>query len=260
MKCSFLSRTRRLVLAVAILAPGFPAAAAAQAPTAAPTADAVIARYVEAIGGRQALESMQASRTVGTFEMPAAGVRGDLEVVTARPNLNHTSISIPGLGTITSGFDGTTAWSVNPMTGPRVLTGTERAQTVEQGEFDAMYRDPRLFQSIEMLGTREVDGETCHEIRFVWNSGRESRDCFSENTGLIIQSISSVESPMGSMEITNRMDDYREFNGVRFPTRVSQSVMGQEQIMTITGVEFEPIAQDAFTPPAEIQAIVAPGS
>jgi hypothetical protein len=260
MTLSLLLAARRSLVAAAVLALAIPSAAAAQAADTSPTADAVIARYVEAIGGRQALESVQGSRTLGTFEMPAAGVRGELEVLAGRPNLSRTTVTIPGMGTIESGFDGTTAWTVNPITGPRVLAGSEFRQAVEQAEFDAMFRDPRLFRSIEMVGPQEVGGEECYEIRFVWNSGREARDCFSAESGLLVRSIGAHEGPMGSAEVTTRLGEYREFGGIRFPTQIRQSVMGQEQVLGITSVEMDRLDAGVFDPPAEIDALVRTGS
>ncbi|MDQ3995697.1 MAG: hypothetical protein M3303_01625, partial [Gemmatimonadota bacterium] len=96
-----------------------------------PTGRAIIDRYVEAIGGRDAVLRHQSIRSVGTFEMPAAGVKGDLTVVQMAPNKMAMTIDLPGVGQMVSGYDGTVGWSINPMQGPRVLEGKELVQLRE---------------------------------------------------------------------------------------------------------------------------------
>ena len=47
------------------------------------------------------------------------------EMVQVAPNKMQMMTTIPGVGAIQVGFDGTTGWSVDPMQGPRVLAGKE---------------------------------------------------------------------------------------------------------------------------------------
>ena len=56
-----------------------------------------------------------------TMDMPAQGISATMEVMHIYPSHVYTKVDIPGMGSMTSGFDGDNAWSVNPMTGPRVF-------------------------------------------------------------------------------------------------------------------------------------------
>jgi hypothetical protein len=250
----------RSFLAIATVAVGaaLPGRAAAQAGL--PSPEAVLARYVEAVGGKAAFDAVQGSRTLGRFEMPAAGIRGDLEVLGRRPNLSVSIVTLPGIGTIRTGFDGTTAWTVNPMTGPRVMEGAELQQTIDQSEFEGAIRHPRLFQSMETVGTVDVNGNRCVELRLVLHSGRELRECFSTETGLLVRSVTSMENPMGRMETTTYVEEYGSFDGLRSPTRIRQQMMGQEQVVIVTSVSYETIPLEEFAPPADIRAILGSGS
>ena len=169
-----------------------------------PAADQVIEAYVEAIGGRDAHLATESLRSTGTIEMPAMGIRGEFEVVQLPPDRIVTRIELPGVGQILSGFDGTVGWSVNPLTGPMIMEGVELAQARERASLLAGLRDPEIVPERETVETAEYDGEACWRVRLRWRSGRETFDCYSEATGLLIASEESQVSPMGEIEVTMR--------------------------------------------------------
>src|SRR5262245_40448721 len=112
--------------------------ASAQAQGAAlPPAKDVIAKFVSATNASVVLAKHSSVRTKGRFEMAAQGVSGDLEISQARPNKSVLKINIAGLGQIEKGYDGTTGWDVNPMQGPRILSGKELDVVREESTFGA---------------------------------------------------------------------------------------------------------------------------
>jgi hypothetical protein len=93
------------------------------------------------------------------------------------------------------------------------------------------------------------------KVRLTWQSGRNTYDCYSEETGLIVGTIASQESNMGTIEAITLMDDYKEFGGMLMPTRMTIQIMGMEQIITLHEVHFDVVDDAVFVAPAEIQAI-----
>jgi len=242
-----------LVLAgVGILSPMTAGSVAAQA---LPDATTIIRRYVEAMGGAE-LRDKQGMVTEGTFSLPAMGTTGAMEVSQARPNHIVLHMTLPGIGDLRSGFDGTVGWSLNPLEGPRVLSGNELEQVRDDADFSATLRDERLVESMETIDRREVEGQACYRVRIVWKSGRETFDCYAIESGLLISTDLRTETVMGTVDATVLFSDYREFDGVRVPTRTVQKVMGQEMVMTVNSVRFEPIDPAVFELPAEIKALV----
>lgn len=248
------------VLAAALLV--LPAAAPAQqagAGEALPAAADLLARYIEAIGGREALLAHETTRTKGTFSMPAAGLRGEMDIVTGSPNRMVARITIPGLGAILNGFDGEVGWAKDPMMGARILQGEELKTMRDQSHELASLRDSSVVVSMETIERTEIDGRSCYKVRVSWRSGRESFDCYSVETGLMVASIHVQESPMGSVEMTSVMSDYKEFGGIVMPTRIVQRAAGTEQIMVIDSVEYDAVDASAFEPPPEIKALLTSG-
>jgi hypothetical protein len=201
-----------------------------------PDGRALIDRYVELIGGRDAVLSREFIRSTGQFQMPAMGVTGDLTAYQSQSGKNAVRVSIPGLGEIRSGFDGEVGWSLDPIQGPRVMDGEELEQTREEASFASSIRDESLVESVETLEQGEMNGEACWRVLVRWNSGRETTDCYSVESGLMVASVSSQESPMGTIQVTSLLSDYRELGGFLMPTRMTQQMMGQEQVMVFTDV------------------------
>lgn len=221
-----------------------------------PDAKRLIDRYVQAIGGRAAVLAPTSSHARGRFEIPAAGVRAELEIFVAQPDRMLTVITIPGLGEVRSGFDGTVGWSLDPMMGPRRFTGAELEATREQAQMLAAVRDPSLFTATETTELVEMGGEPCYRVRYLWRSGRETFDCFSSATGLLVASVATQVSPMGSAEVVTLFGEHRTFGGIRMPTRITQIAAGQQQVLVIDEVDFDDVDPAVFELPAEIRALV----
>lgn len=245
-------RTPAALLGAALLA----AAAAPAGAQPLPPAAQLIDRYVEASGGRDAMLSPESSRTRGRFELAAAGLSGQLEVVTLRPNRSATTVTIPGMGVIRSGYDGTHGWSMDPMMGARLMSGAELEALREQANPLAGVRDPSVYPTRETVERTEMNGQPCYRVRLVSTAGRESFDCYHVDTGLLVAQVATQESPMGSNQVTTLLSEYREFGGVRMPTRIVQDLGAMQQVITIDAVEFGGVTAADVNPPAEIHALM----
>ena len=93
-----------------------------------PPAREVIDRHLEAIGGREAVLAHSSSHAIGTIEVPAAGLKGTLEVFAAKPDKSLMRATLTGVGEIQEGYNGTVGWSISAMTGPTLLQGKQLEQ------------------------------------------------------------------------------------------------------------------------------------
>ncbi len=245
---------RRFLAALTLIAAA-PVAVAAQADL--PPASQLIDRYVEAVGGRDAIMSLPDSRTVGTFAMPSMGIQGSLEVFAARnPTRLLSVVDIPGLGVVRNGYTGEVGWSLDPNMGPRLLDGKELASMVEGASDAGSLRDASMFTTRETVEKTEMNGQPCYKVRLVWKSGRETFDCYSVDSGLLVATTANQETPMGNVEVVSMMDGYKRFGDVMTATKITQQMMGQEQVMTVDSVVYGPIDASKFVPPQEIQTLI----
>jgi hypothetical protein len=240
------------LVAIAVATAGAPGIAAAQA---LPAADQLISRFVEAVGGRDAVLRPRASQTTGTFELPSAGLKADIILVSQAPDRMASKMTIPGLGEMRTGYDGSIGWSLDPMSGARIMQGAELDAIREQSMALASVRDASLFKSRETVERTEVGGKACYRVKLVWQSGRESFDCYGADDGLLVATWTQAESPMGKTDVETRIEEYGEFGGVKMPVRTVQEMMGMQQIITISSVDYDNVDLSLLDPPAEIRAL-----
>ena len=221
-----------------------------------PAAQDIIDTYVEAIGGRDAALANPSMRMTGTVSVPAMGMSGQLEAIRGEDDDMLQRATISGMGEMLSGYTDGVAWASDPVMGARLLEGAEAAAMADQSDMLYMVRDASLFTSFQTVGEAEYGGEACWEIAFVFASGRETSECFSKDSGLMIASTMSQESPMGSMSVVTRYEDYEQYGDLTLPTTMRQSMMGQEQLMKIESIEFGGVDPSVFTPPAAVLTLI----
>jgi hypothetical protein len=222
-----------------------------------PEAGDVIARYQQAIGGADVLKGHTSIRSTGEFAMPAAGIVASFESVAVRPNRSRMRVEIPGFGEMRSGYTGEVAWAINPAEGPRLMDGAEARQAADEADFESALRLPRSIESMTTVERTTMGGRECLKVRLQWRSGRETFDCYSTETGLLIGSTFKQESHLGSIDAIVRYEDYREFGGMLLPTRVIVQAMGIEQVFTFSSVQFDAVPESELEPPAEITALIS---
>lgn len=238
---------RRAVAMTALVA----ASAGAQART----PEAILERYTKLVDPTGLLARLEGYQSSATMEMPAAGMNATIHSAQRRPNQMVVTIDIAGMGQMKQGFDGTTAWMINPMMGPRILPAEESKELQDGADFRAMGRSPDLFKAVEAADEVTVDGDVADCVRITWKSDRVTTECFSRASGLMTQSRATQSSPQGELEVVVRYHDYRTVAGLTIPHRIEQSLMGMQQTIKLTEVKPGPVDAKLFELPAEIQAL-----
>ena len=221
-----------------------------------PDARDVIDRYIDALGGRDAILSHAQRHVVGTMSVPAQGVSGDLEAFAMAPNVNFVRITIPGFGEFLQGFNGEVGWATNPAQGPMVMEDKMLEQSQRGAEFYSELHDPANFTSIETVETTEFDGKQCHKLKLVRTTGFEYFEYFDVETGLLVGNQGVQESVMGELETTSYFREYQEFGNRLFVVKTVQSAgPGLEQEFTITSIDDE-VDATVFELPADIKVLI----
>jgi len=242
--------TRSAAIVAALFAP---LVAAAQT---APSADAIIARHVTAIGGQDAVLRVKSITNTGTLEMPSAGISATMESFSA-PNRSFVRMTIPGIGDIKNGYDGTVAWEVNPMKGPRIKTDKEKVLAQEDADFyGTLLFSKERYQSTETVGAADFGGEKTWQVKTVLKSGKTTNEFFSVATGLRVGSTSAQESQSGTINVITIESDYKQFGLIKLATRNEMTTGAQKVVVTLTEVVLDAIATDAFALPEPVKALL----
>ena len=242
---------RALATAVALAA--FPLAARAQA---LPAAKDLMARHDAAVGGRAAIEKFSSMHQTGTFSIAAMGLEAPVDIYKAKPNMYLMKVVLGPVGEVMQGSDGKTLWIIQPQQGATILEGAPAEAMKANTDFFAGLHDPSLYKSAETIELADFDGRKCYKVKLVSNSGTESYEFFDASTGLRAGAMATVETPMGKVEQTSVPSDYKEFGGIKFPTRIV-SKQGQFDItITMTNVEFDKVDATTFALPDAVKALV----
>lgn len=245
----------RILFTAAAAALAAPAGARAQA---APTPAAVLARHMEAIGGRAALDKITSIKQEASMQIPALGMEATMEVLMAAPNKMATKVMLPGMGETMQGTDGTVAWDVNPMAGPRLLADKELAQLKQGADFRGnLAKGVELFSTAENQGAVDFAGEKAWKLRLVHKeTGIESFGYYSVATGLAIGMEMTQESPMGPLKATIVQSGYKDFGGIKFPTRTEMTMGPQTMVTVVKDVVLNAVPDSAFEVPAVVKPLI----
>ena len=224
-----------------------------------PPAKQVVDRYMEVTGAKALAGRFQGRHMVTEMSMPAMGMTMTMHLYQARPNKVLVKMEMPGMGSFSSGFDGTIAWSSNPMQGPRVLEGRELAEVLRQAEFDS-FDFAKVYDRMETVGERTVAGQPCWNVRMSSTQGAlqgmQADYCFDKESGLAVATTMKQVSQMGEVQVESVMSDYQSFDGLKMPTRTVTTMAGQEMVSTVKSVSHEPVDAALFALPPEVQALV----
>ena len=197
-----------------------------------PTVPEILAKYVQAIGGKAANEKIKTLTSKGTLELSPLNVKGTFESFAAAPNKSLIKTSLAGIGEIIEGFDGTTAWSINPLSGNRDKEGEELAQAKITYDFYRQTNLDKLYPKMELKGIEKVGGSDAYVI--VGTSGDLPSETFYFDTksGLLVRQDSIISTPEGKTPTKSYFEDYRDVNGVKLPFK-SRSTLPQFEVITI---------------------------
>ena len=219
-----------------------------------PKAEEVLAKYIEATGGEAAYKALRTRKITGTIEFVGAGISGDLEIWQQAPDKMKTVLNLENVGTVEQGTDGQTAWERNPITGDRLLDGTEKAAFLRQAAFNADLMTAELFDKVETTAKEDVDGTPCYVVVLTPAEGEPETRYYEVESGLMLKSKQTVETPMGAIPVESLVSDYREVDGIKVPFKSTEKLVGQEIQTTLDKVEHGvEIPEDAFEVPEGIK-------
>lgn len=246
--------TARLTRALGAAALAIAIAAGSATAQELPDARQVYARFIAATGGEAAIRGQNFRHVVAQMSMPLGTATMDLKY--ARPNKYVMKMEIPMYGTTSSGYDGRVGWTIDPQ-GARVLTGTALEQVARGADMDSNLNVLQRFPDMRTMERATVDGRACYRVRMVSVTADTVFNCFDVESGFLT-SVQAGSAAAGTAT-TVKMSDYKDFGGVKMPSRTVTTTGGQTLTVTIRSIVGAPIAASEFEIPAPIRALVAAG-
>ena len=242
----------RLTPLLAALVACAPAARAEVAPAARP----VLERYLAAVGGRAAVDSVHALHLKASIA--AFGLTGSTETWLRDPNL-RASATVIGPLEVLEGDDGTTAWHTDPSSGKVV---TVDGKDLEDARASVYFDADRWLDAdqgggrIAYSGVESDSGRRYDVLEISPPAGRSRRFWFDQQSGLVTRESTKKDQ----LEIVSTLSDYRWFAGRRYSCRQYTRIVGMpanDLSLTVDSVWVnEVIPDERFRPPLEDSAAV----
>lgn len=197
------------------------------------TAEQVIAKYVEATGGKANLEAIKDE----TLKMSGAmqGMTINITMIRKAPNKMYQLVDF-GVGQQKTVFDGEKGKS-SQMGQEQELSGAElEAMKIEATLNSYLYYD-KLGVKLELGGMEALNGKDAYKVNLIYPSGKKSTQYYDVESGFLVKSSNTVESAQGAMSITTEFADYKDVKGTKVAHKIIQGTPMGSIELTVTSVE-----------------------
>ncbi len=180
-----------------------------------PAASDVLAKSIDAIGGRAAIEAIQSTYTEATTEIKAQGMTVTTKIWTKGDSF-YVESDLPGVGMTQVWKKGDDIWSKDPIQGMRKLEGKEADQARWSTDPLLAARWNQYFDEAKTVARSTEGDQELLEVELT--KGDQTLTLFFDATSYMPAGQKFVQqTQMGSMPIRVMLTDYREIAGVKVP-------------------------------------------
>jgi photosynthetic reaction center cytochrome c subunit len=179
-----------------------------------PQPPAIVARYVEALGGADALGKVKSRVITGT--MTAFGHALPVEIYAKAPDLRASVTKSPRGESVTI-FNGNEGWASMMPRPPHQLEGSELDRASLEADFYFPLDVQKVFTSLRERPPQKVGDEQAYVVLGIRPGKPPVQLSFSEQSGLLLRMIYFTQTPLGRLPQQTDYADYRELDGVKIP-------------------------------------------
>jgi hypothetical protein len=223
-----------------------------------PTVDQLVAKNIEAKGGAAALRDLQTLRLTGKLLVQEGQIQLAYTQHKKRPDEVRGEASLQGMTQIEA-YDGKEGWRVSPFFGrkdPERMSADDVKALVEDAEIDGPLVDWQAKgNTIEYLGTEDVDGTPAHKLKVTRKNGDVSFVYLDPDHFLEIRVLTQRTRHGAYEEVETDLGDYEKAGGVFVPTSIEFGRKGgpDKQRIIIDKVEANvPVDDTIFHFPGQI--------
>ena len=200
-------------------------------PAAAQTVDEIIAKNIAAKGGMDKLKAVKTVRMTGRMTI-GPGIEAPVVMELQRPNTMRMDITLQGM-TLSQGFDGTKAWTLNPMGGskiPQEMSAEEKSMVEEQADIDGPLVDYKAKgHTAELLGKEKVEGADAYKVKLTLKNGVIRTFYIDAEHFLELKEESKRKIRDTEVDGETIYGDYKEVGGMMFPHSIDGGQKGNPQ-------------------------------
>jgi outer membrane lipoprotein-sorting protein len=187
----------------------------------APSLDAVLDKYIAAVGGAARLKGLTAFTAEGIYSGYDDFEQFPVQVFARAPN-QRTTILRSQYGDVTTAFDGRSGWLASPAeikpTPVIVLNGGNLEGTALEAELSFPGQIKQTLTDWIVGPLTSIGDRQARIVQGRKASGTPIKLYFDEESGLLVRVIRySSQSPVGRVPTQIDFEDYRDVDGIKFP-------------------------------------------
>jgi hypothetical protein len=193
-------------------------------PTALPSTEHIVDRYIRAIGGEASIQKVKTRVSRGTETTtnkitPASA--SSIEIFQTTANKLLIIRSNPR-GTSTEAFDGAKGWA-RDVRGSRELENKELAKAMNDGDLLRYVNLRTTYPQMRVLAKEKLHDREAYVVGATSRDDSREKLYFDAQTGLLIRKYVAFKTAFGTIPEVTDFDDYREVNGVKLPFTITWS-------------------------------------
>ncbi|MCL1937631.1 MAG: insulinase family protein [Candidatus Azobacteroides sp.] len=197
-------------------------------------AETLIDRYVQALGGKTALDQIDCYVKKGDVNL--MGMPLQMEEYFKKPNLQASFLLRNGQVTQQKTFDGTTL-KMSGMANQELTEGPEVEKRKNEAGICPELNYVANGYTLSVGGIEKLNGSDVYVLNSTKN-GKTTVSYFDKESGLKVKSVSTEDIPMaGTQTISIEYSDYRTVEGVQFPFAIKQNAGGMVMDLNINSID-----------------------
>jgi hypothetical protein len=222
-----------------------------------PSADAILDKYIAAAGGTQKLAGLTSWIASGTsVGYEGLGGGGSFQIYAKSPDKRTVLIEFkdhPERGDSERAFNGTAGWIKSPrgLLGSYDVSGKELDGLKLDAELAFPGQIKKVFTSLRSGNPDSIDGKDVDVVQGNGPGGVLVTLYFDKSNGLLSRLVRYTPSPIGRIPSQEDYADYKEFDGIKFPTTYKFAWLDGRDQFKIDNVKVNaPIDDKIFDKPA----------
>jgi photosynthetic reaction center cytochrome c subunit len=180
-----------------------------------PSAQAILDKYLAAVGGAAVLQKIKTRVQTGNIEV--TGKKYPIEIYSQAPD-NRVSISHLPSGPSVTAFNGEAGWLSTPN-GIRRMSSAEQQAARIDAELYFPLQLPRMYQEFEVSSGELINGKATYLVSAKGKGAPGLRLYFNQESGLLVRLIRFAETPLGRNPTEIDYADFRVADGVKLSYR-----------------------------------------
>jgi predicted Zn-dependent peptidase len=182
------------------------------------TAEDVVIRHIEAVGGMEKMAGVQSIKMVAGMNLMGQ----DFEMtILQKDGKFYQKMGNESMTIQEQVFDGEKA----------KLSGMGGSQMITEGEeLEAIRKEARMFSvrdylsemyTLELSGVEKVDGKDAYKVIATDQAGKSQSNFFDKESLMLVKNVSTQEANGQTVTVATKFSDFHEYNGLKFAKKMA---------------------------------------